>query len=265
MSKDLYKYHRFLDEAGDTTFYGKGKIPIIGNEGVSKCFLIGMVKFKEPLEQIRLQIIELKEKVIKNSYFQNVPSIQKKIIRNSFYFHATDDLPEVRMMFFELINGIDCSFEAVVGRKIPAIFNKNHNSKDNLFYADLLSHLLKNKFASNDKLVLNIAERGSSTSNRNLESALTIAKDRFGKNSQKEIVTKVAFNIQNHTNEPLLNIADYFCWSVQRVFERGEMRFYNYLSEKISLIIDLYDSSKYSNWNNYYNIKNKLTKDVMIK
>lgn len=29
---DVYKYHRFLDEAGDTMFYGKGKSPIVGNE-----------------------------------------------------------------------------------------------------------------------------------------------------------------------------------------------------------------------------------------
>jgi hypothetical protein len=40
--------HRFLDEAGDTAFYGRGKKIIIGTEGVSKCFIIGMVKFREP-------------------------------------------------------------------------------------------------------------------------------------------------------------------------------------------------------------------------
>ncbi len=37
-------YHRFLDEAGDTTFFGKGKIPIVGSAGVSKAFILGMVK-----------------------------------------------------------------------------------------------------------------------------------------------------------------------------------------------------------------------------
>ncbi len=28
----LHEYRRFLHEAGDTTFYGNGKIPIVGNE-----------------------------------------------------------------------------------------------------------------------------------------------------------------------------------------------------------------------------------------
>ncbi|HMN91463.1 MAG TPA: hypothetical protein PKD70_07565, partial [Saprospiraceae bacterium] len=52
-------FHRFLDEAGDTTFYGKGKVDIIGQMGVSCCFILGMVKFKEPLESIRQRVIEL--------------------------------------------------------------------------------------------------------------------------------------------------------------------------------------------------------------
>jgi hypothetical protein len=42
----LKVYHRFLDESGDTTFYGKRKRVIVGEKGVSKCFILGMVKFK---------------------------------------------------------------------------------------------------------------------------------------------------------------------------------------------------------------------------
>lgn len=32
----LKVYHRFLDESGDTTFYGKKKRIIVGDNGVSK-------------------------------------------------------------------------------------------------------------------------------------------------------------------------------------------------------------------------------------
>lgn len=35
----LETYHRFLDEAGDTAFYGKGKTPIIGVKVVFRCVL----------------------------------------------------------------------------------------------------------------------------------------------------------------------------------------------------------------------------------
>lgn len=257
--------HRFLDEAGDTTFFGKGRKLIIGGNGVSKAFIIGMVKFKEPLEDIRNKIIDLRNKVLNHNYLNNVVSIKRKIQSNTFYFHATDDIPEVRMMMYELMSGINCSFEAVVGRKIPAIFEKKHFGKENEFYADLLSHLLKNKFTKPQKLVLNISERGSSTNNNNLQKALQIAKSRFlSNNTDKEIFSQIEFNIQNHTNEPLLNIADYFCWAIQRVFELGETRYYDFISDKISKVVDLYDTTKYKNWGNYYGINNKLSSNNII-
>ncbi len=258
-------YHRFLDEAGDTTFFGKGKIPIVGSEGVSKAFIIGMVKFKEPLQPLREKIINLQNEVINDPYFKDIPSIQKKVNSKGYYFHATDDIPEVRKIFFEFINSVNLSFEAVVGRKIYEIFYKKHNSREVEFYADLLSHLLKNKLQIGGKLILNISERGKSTKNKNLLLALRKAKDRFNKkNPDKETVTQVVFNIQSQTKEPLLNIADYLCWSVQRVFERGEVRYYNYIREKISLVIDLYDSSKYEGNKHYYKGKNILTSQNKI-
>ena len=46
--------HRYLDEAGDTTFFGRGHTPIIGIEkGVSVCFILGMVKFRSPVADVR--------------------------------------------------------------------------------------------------------------------------------------------------------------------------------------------------------------------
>ena len=61
--------------------------------------------------------------------------------------------------------------------------------------------------------------------------------------------------------EPLLNVADYFCWTIQNVFERGNIRYYNYLRDKISRVIDLYDFDSYGkeNWPKYYGPKNPLT------
>ena len=253
--------HRFLDEAGDTTFFGKRKIPIIGSqEGVSLSFIIGMVKFKQDLQPIRDEIIHLQNQVAADPYFKDIPSIQKKINKTGYYFHAKDDLPEVKKIFYDYIKTLNISFEAVVGRKIYELFARKHNSKANEFYADLLSHLLKNKFRLGGKLVLNIAERGSSTKNNNLVLALDKAKNRFyKKNHSSSVKTNIVFNIQNQTREPLLNVADYMCWAIQRVFEKGETRYYNYIEDKISLVCDLYDLEKYEGNKNYYRRDNKLT------
>ncbi len=255
-----FQYHRFLDEAGDTTFYGQGKTPILGQTGVSNAFILGMVKFKSALQPVRERVLELQERVAHDRYFQEIPSIQKKKSASGFFFHAKDDIPEVRKIFYEFIRSLNCSFEAVVGRKILNIFLNKHNGKDVEFYADLLSHLLKNKLTAGPRLVLNIAQRGQSTKNAILQMAFDKALVRFRKKHPEDgPIADVTFNVQNHTTEPLLNIADYFCWAVQRVFERGEMRYYNYLSEQISLVIDLYDSSKWEGSKNYYTRNNPLT------
>jgi hypothetical protein len=259
--EEKLKDHRFMDEAGDTTFYGKGMVSILGQEGVSNCFLLGMLKIRTNLNPIREKILEMQRMIEADPYFK-VPSVEKKINKGGFYFHATDDLPEVRKIFYDYIKTLDCSFEAVVGRKIPEIYARKHGNKENEFYADMLSHLIKNKLSLGKKLILNIAERGKTTKNQNLEIALQKAKKRFEenvKNKDKLISTSVVFNVQNQKTEPILNIADYLCWAIQRVFEKGEMRYYNYMSEKISLVIDIYDTNRYQGNENYYTKKNQLT------
>jgi len=248
--------HRFLDEAGDTTFYGKGKVPILGQDGVSLCFILGMVKFKEPLQPMRRRIIELQNRVVADPYFRDIPSINKKVKEGGYYFYATDDVPEVRKMFYDFIASTNCSFEAYVGRKLPSLYETKHNGKEAEFYADLLSHLLNNKLNKKGKLVLNIASRGKTTKNNNLQLALEKARNR---NKGKAVRTEVLFNVQNHRVEPLLNVADYFCWSIQRIFERGEVRYYNFLKDRISLVVDLYDSTRSHDSGNFYSPKNPLT------
>lgn len=253
------EFHRFLDEAGDTTFYGKGKKNIIGTNGVSNVFILGMVKINEPLDEVRNKIFLLQEKIINDSFYQ-VPSVIKKSTNKGYYLHATDDIPEVRKEMFDLIKTINCSFEVIVGRKVIERYETKHKGKEEYFYADLLSHLLKNKFKKYNKLVLHISERGKSTKNHNLDLALAKAKQRFNNNDKNSnIKTTVVFNVNYPTLDPLLCLADYFCWTIQRVFEKGEIRYYNYLIEKIKLVIDLYDVENYTNWDNYYTKKNPLT------
>ncbi len=256
----LMDFHRFLDEAGDTTFYGKGKKNIIGSNGVSNVFILGMVKIKDPLDEVRDKINSLQNKIASDQFY-HVPSVVKKIQKTGYYLHATDDIGEIRKEMFDLMKTINCSFEAVVGRKNIERYETKHKGKEEYFYADLLSHLLKNKLTKHPKLVMHISERGKSTKNHNLELAFLKAKQRFSRvKGNSEVKTNVVFNVNYPTKDPLLNLADYYCWSVQRVFEKGEMRFYNFLRDQISLVVDLYDTENYGDWMNYYdNKKNPLT------
>jgi hypothetical protein len=106
---------------------------------------------------------------------------------------------------------------------------------------------------------LNIAQRGTSTRTENLELGLQKAVSRFKLHKPDGTInTEVVFNIQTQITEPLLNIADYFCWAIQRVFERGETRYYEFLKEKIN-VIDLYDIENAATGKNIYNLENPLT------
>lgn len=258
------KHHRFIDEMGDTTFYGKKRRNVIGNEGVSHTFGLGMVKFSRPLAEIRNEVIQLQKSVQDDPLLNTIPSVIKRVQKGGFFFHACKDTPDVRSVFLRYLRELKCETEIVVARKIPRLFDENHNSKDNEFYADLLSHLIKNRMKKEGTLVLNIAERGSSTRDKVLDEALRIAKVRAEKKWGADVKTRVVFNVQTPLTEPLLNVADYLCWSVQRVFEKGETRYYDYLSEKIRLVVDLYDTSKYQGHKNYYDKRNPLTAENKI-
>lgn len=249
-------FHYFLDEAGDHVFYGKGKKIILGTAGVSAYFILGMVSFNGDVRAIREKVVELQKQIVNDTYFDKIGSINKKKKSHGFYFHATDDVPEVRMLFFNFIKSLDCRFEAIVGNKIPDLFIKKHNGNEKEFYADLLSHLLNDKLGLDRTIVLNVARLGESTRKVNLDFGLQKAVNRFQKNKPEVAVnSKIVFNVQDQTTEPLLNIADYFCWAVQRVFEMGELRYYDYLKEKIT-VVDLYDTNAVKN---IYNAANPLT------
>ncbi len=256
----LPRYHRFLDECGDTTFFGKGRVPVLGQNGVSLAFGLGLVKFNIPVDEARAQVQTLAKEIEADEFFRKVLSVQKRVAAGGFYFHAKDDLPEVRERLFRWIKSNDVTLELVMARKIPAIFARKHNSHEKEFYADLLSHLLKTKLKLDQRLVINVASRGSTTRQHTLDLALEKARHRFAKKHDAATeCCEVVFNVQTPQTEPLLSVADYLSWAVQRVFERGETRYYDYVSERVAVVIDLYDFANYEKGRNYYTPKRPLT------
>lgn len=253
-------FHRFLDETGDTTFYGKGRKLIIGQDGVSLSFGLGVVRIDRPLAEVRREIRALEAQVEADPLLNTIPSVQKRVASGGFFFHACKDTPDVRSVLLRYLRELPCEAEMVMARKIPALFEKQHHGREEEFYADLLAHLVKARLKREGTLVLNVAERGSSTREKVLTDALRLATERAAKKwGGENLKARAVFNVQNPRTEPLLTVSDYLCWAVQRVFEQGDVRHYNYLAEKIRLVVDLYDRDKYDGYRNYYDKKNPLT------
>ena len=252
--------HRFLDETGDTTFFGKGRQLIVGKGGVSLTFGMGVVRIDRPLEEVREEIRALQKQVERDPLLNSIPSVKKRMETGDFYFHACKDTPDVRTVLLHYLRNLPCEAEVVIARKIPALFEKQHHAREEEFYADLLAHLIKRRLKRAGTLVFNVAERGSSTREKVLGEALRLATQRAAKRwGGESLQARVVFNVQNPRTEPLLTVSDYLCWAVQRVFEQGDVRHYNYLAERIRVVVDLYDRDKYEGSRNYYDRRNPLT------
>jgi len=234
---------------------------IVGQGGVSLSFGLGVVKDDRELETVRQEVRALQAQVEADPLLNTIPSVQKRVESGGFFFHACKDTPDVRAVLLRYLRELPCEAEVVVARKIPALFDSQHHGLEEEFYADLLAHLIKNRLKRSGTLVLNVAERGSSTREKVLTQALRLATERAAKKwGGENLQARVVFNVQSPVTEPLLTVSDYLCWAVQRVFEQGEVRHYNYLASKIRLVVDLYDREKYEGNRNFYdNKKNPLT------
>lgn len=238
------KCHFFVDEAGDPTFYDQRGNLIVGNPGCSKIFLLGFIETKNP-QVIREAVLNLQKEVVSDRYFQSFPSLAKTAVA----FHAKDDVPEIRYLFFKLISKLDFKAHFVVARKEEFIFRFRFNGKENAFYDDLVSRLFENVLHKYDQNHIYFAKRGSRERQAPLMLALQNGLARFESKWNTAVNTAINIQAQTPKGEPCLSVVDYMNWSIFRAFTTGEMRYYQTVEEKVSLVVDLYDTARYpQNW-----------------
>jgi len=240
----------FVDESGDPTFYDRYGNLILGKEGVSKTLILGFIKTDNP-KPIRQALEKLKNSIAKDKYLQGIPSLEKTLVA----FHAKDDCPEVRERVFRKIVELDFTAEIFVARKIPAIFNKRHHRKESEFYDDLVCKLFENKLHLAKYNEIFFAVRGTRTRQKPLEEAIKKAIGIFERKWKTKVKSSVKINPHRPSGEPCLQVIDYINWAVHRAFEKGEMRFYKFVEEKVVYLVDIYDTANYPK--NFYNQKNR--------
>ena len=238
----------FVDESGDTTFYNKKGASILGQEGCSPLLIIGFIQACNP-KLLREKILTLHKEIAGDAYLQNIPSLRKTKIA----FHAKDDVPEVREKVFKLIKTLEFKAEFVVARKRLDIFAKRHERNEDIFYNEIISRLFERKLHLHDNVIY-FEKRGNKLKQHHLAHAIKVAILNFEGKYSKKVETDTQIYVQIPSDEPCLQIIDYINWSIQRAYIKSDMRYFNFIKEKISLIIDLYDFDKYPG--NFYNRKN---------
>ena len=100
------------------------------------------------------------------------------------------------------------------------------------------------------------SKRGSRNRQEPLERAIEHARNLFERKFFIKINSKVFIQSQIPTDEPCLQVIDYMNWAIYRVITKGEMRYFNYIKDKVSFIWDIYDMLKHPK--NFYSRANEL-------
>jgi hypothetical protein len=236
----------FVDESGDPTFYDRRGNLIVGQAGCSPILILGFIELQDPYT-IRQAVLALQKELLHDTYFQGVSSLRKTAVA----FHAKDDTPEVRYRFFKLLGSLDFRAQFVVARKIERVFRNSFHAKESLFYDHLVSHLFQDVMHRYQHNHIYFAKRGSRNRQIPLAGAIERGIRRFEQRWQASVATTVTVQAQTPRGEPCLSVIDYLNWAVYRAFTRGEMRYYNTIADKVSLLVDLYDQAKHPH--NWYN------------
>jgi hypothetical protein len=238
----------FVDESGDPTFFNKRGEYIVGQEGCSRILQIGFIRTTNP-SPLRKTILSLHEEIKADKYLKDIPSIEKTNIA----FHAKDDVPEVREKVFKALESLDFKAEFIVARKRLDVFTKRHKRSEDVFYNEIIARLFERKLHKQDNIIY-FSKRGNSLKQAHLANALQTAALNFERKHEIKVETKNDIYIQVPSDEPCLQITDYMNWAVQRAFTRSDMRYYNFVKEKVSFICDIYDMDKYPK--NFYGKSN---------
>lgn len=251
----------FIDESGDgLLFDAKGRVRQAGQGGL-KHFYLGLADVWDP-EGLTEALCDLRGRLLADPYFRNVPSMQPDAGKTAAFFHAKDDLPEVRREVFNLLVAHDIRFLAEIKRMDEVLAyvryrnrtDPEYRYRSNELYEHMTRRLLKTKLHKEQCYRIVFARRGSASEARALAGAISVTQRRFCEEhalasaAEVEVVSELA---RHHGG---LQAVDYFLWAVQRYWERGEERYLSFLMPRVSLIHDI-DDTRERDYGKYYTRK----------
>lgn len=250
--------HYFVDEAGDPVLFdGKGRV-LVGTEGCSRYFAVGLLDVADAAK-LSSELNKLRADLLADPYFRDVPSMKPAAKKTALYFHAKDDLPEVRREVFKLLQRHELKFSAVVRDKQSVLdYVRARNERDPQYrykadelYDHIVRRLFKERLHKHDGYTIRFAIRGNSHRTAAFQAALETARTRFAREHSIAITGKLDVKACWPTDESALQAVDYFLWALQRAFEKREDRYLGLLWPQCSLIVDV-DDTREAEYGAYY-------------
>ena len=257
--------HYFVDEAGDPTLFdARGRV-LVGQEGCSRYFMLGVLDVADPVA-LGLELDALRQTLLNDPYFSGVPSMQPERRKTALAFHAKDDLPEVRREVFRVLLRHDVQFIAVVRDKQSVLayvrqrnqIEATYRYRPNELYDSLVARLFKNRLHLSPEVDVCFAERGRSDRSAALMQALERARRRFEVKWGRSVNSAISARQSSPGREASLQAVDYFLWALQRRYEKSEGRFLELIWQKVGLVHAV-DEIERTAYGTYYTKKRPLT------
>jgi len=264
MTDQYLKKFYFVDEAGDLTLFNKrGKI-IVGGQGVSKFFMLGVADIPNP-KNVHYALNKLRAELLADPYFKDVPSMRPEASKTAISFHASKDPPEVRREVFKLLPKFGAKVQVIIRRKTELANTAKFTYQTfgikppaNQIYDDLVKRLFRNLLHKANENRIIVARRGKSARLKALHNAINRAKVNFeakyGIRSDSTTIIQPAYPREFGG----LQVIDYYLWALQCLYERGNDRYFNLLTSDFRLIMDI-DDTRNKPYGEYYSDTNPLT------
>ena len=261
-------HHYFVDEAGDPNLFKRRGKPIVGKDGCSKFFMLGVADVADP-QAVANELTELRTRLMADPYFKGVPSFDPARRKTAIMFHAKDDLAEVRREVFNVLLKHDIRFYAVVRDKQVVLDKviKHQEAKPtyrynpNQLYDKCVSTLFQDRLHKDDGYQITFARRGSSDRTEALQQALDSARGAFRKKWGVTTTAPIEINAGQPSGIICLQVIDYYLWAIQRLYERDEDRFLRLVWEQAGLVLDVDDTRK-KGYGVFYTRDNPLTSET---
>lgn len=262
--------HYFVDEGGDSTLFSKTGKVLVGTEGCSRFFILGLLDVPDPVA-LNDRFDELRARLMSDAYFMNVPSMQPDERKTALAFHAKDDLPEVRRDVFQILRDTEgLRFFAVVADKLSVLeYVRQRNKRESTYryhpdelYDYLTKHLFKERLSQHDRYDITFSKRGKSDRLPTLRQLVETV--RTGMAAQQDMSADPAIRVSAATpkEQAGLQAVDYFVWALQRLYERNEERYLAYLWEAFRFVHDI-DDTREAGDGIYYTQKRPLTASAL--
>jgi hypothetical protein len=259
----------FVDEAGDPNLFKKRGKPIVGKDGCSNFFMLGVADVADP-QLVGKELTELRTQLLADPYFKGVPSFDPARRKTAVMFHAKDDVAEVRREVFKLLLKHDIRFYVVVHDKQVILKKVIEHQKakptyryhPNQLYDRCVTKLFRDRLHKDDGYQIHFAKRGSSDRTAALQKALDAARDAFRQKWGVTATAPIEINPGQPADVVCLQVVDYYLWAVQRLYERGEDRFIRLVWDQAGLVYDV-DDTREKKYGVFYTRDKPLTTEAL--